>query len=230
VQLLGAPVIALLVAAAILRRRRLVAVAGPAAATYGALLAFLNAGGALLPQRSHGALDDGAACAVLIRVADELAALPPARTEVVVALFSGEELGAQGSRAWVRDRLGGGAELPTSAVNLELIGSSNGFLAGGEWSLLRLHAPPESLLELVGSAVRHVGGDLHVSRLGGVTDAVAFRERGIAAVTLVGREGRWLLPRGMHGPSDRRERVREDALDVSRALVRELVRRVDAQG
>lgn len=243
IQILAIPVFGLLIAAPlreVFRRRRgqrlqpgrLAAVAGPVAALYGTAIALTYSAGALLPERSPGALDDGAACAVLLRAAEDLAAgPPPERTEIRIVLFSGEELGAHGAFAWVQDRFAAGADLPTAVLNFELIGSSRRFLVGGEASLTRHYRPPEELVDLVDRALLAAGGEpVHRTRGAGLTDAVAFRAAGVPAVTLVGREGVFLLPRGMHGANDNRERIDPEVLELVRRFVVEAVRMFDTDG
>lgn len=239
-QLLAVPMFGLLVAAplrGIFRRfrneppGRWERVGGTAAAIYGAAIGLTYAAGAIVPARSPGALDDGAACAVLVRAAERIAADAPARTEVQVVLFSGEELGAHGAWTWVGSRFADGADLPTAAVNLELIGGSRRFLTGGETSLTRHHRPPEPLLDAIDRALVAAGGEpLHRTRGAGLTDAVAFLAHGIPAATVVGREGRLLIPRGMHSARDDRDRIDPGAMDLTLRFVRELVAQVDRDG
>jgi hypothetical protein len=240
-QLLAVPMFGLLLAAplrGIFRRMRGLEpgrwerVGGTAAAVYGAAIGLTYAAGAVIPARSPGALDDGAACAVLVRAAEELAAGPrPERTEVRIVLFSGEELGAHGAWSWVGGHFPHGPDLPTAAVNFELIGASRRFLVGGETSLTRHHRPPEPLLDAVDRALAAAGGEpLHRTRGAGLTDAVAFLAHGIPAATVVGREGRFLIPRGMHSARDRRDRVDPAAMDLTLRMVREIVSQADRDG
>jgi hypothetical protein len=228
IQVLALPVLGLMLAAPWTRRPRLRAFTAWAAVTWGAAVAVAHSAGALLPARSHGALDDGAACAVLLEAAANLAADPPERTEVVIALFSAEELGAHGAQAWVQSRFGEGVDLPTACVNFELVGASTSFQVGGESSLTRHHRPPPTLLDLLDEASAAAGGEPLVRRpVGGLTDAVAFLSRGIPAATVVGREDPLFLPLGMHGPRDRRERIDPHALELTRRFAVEIVRAYD---
>jgi hypothetical protein len=78
--------------------QRSASLAGVAGAVYGVLTGVALSAGALVQGRSPGALDDGASCAVLVRLAEELAAAAPlARTQVEVWLLTAEEVGVQGS-------------------------------------------------------------------------------------------------------------------------------------
>jgi hypothetical protein len=67
-----------------------------------------------LRKPSQGAVDDGAACAILLGLAEHYHHNPSAlqRTRLTVALFSGEEINMQGSRAYVQSR---NWPLPTAA-------------------------------------------------------------------------------------------------------------------
>lgn len=58
---------------------------------------------------SQGAVDNGAACAILLGLARHLAENPDdlQRTRVTIAFFGGEEVGMQGSQAYLRDRAEG---------------------------------------------------------------------------------------------------------------------------
>ncbi|NNE43470.1 MAG: M20/M25/M40 family metallo-hydrolase [Gemmatimonadetes bacterium] len=212
------------------RRSRLEATAARTAVAVGLGLMLVYSAGLVLPERSPGALDDGAACAVLLRAADDLAGAPPRRTEVVVALFTGEELGAHGSRAWVRSRDERWRAMPTVAVNFELVGSSRQLMVGKNVSLTRGGGVPASLLDRLDSAsVAASGEPLLRTPLAGMTDAVAFTERGIPAATVLGREGRFLVPAGMHGPRDNLSRVNPESLEYLRRMVAELVHGFDGE-
>lgn len=240
-QLLAIPVFGLLLAAplrGIFRRLRgeppgrWEAVGAWAALIYGGSIGLMYAAGAVIPARSPGALDDGAACAVLLRTAQDLAAAPQLeRTEVQIVFFSGEELGAHGAWSWVGSRFADGPDLPTAVVNFELVGGTKKFLVGGETSLMRHFRPPAPLLDLIDRALGAAGdGTLHRTRFAGLTDAVAFLAYGIPAATVVGREGRFLVPRGMHSARDRRERIDPSAMDLTLRLTEGIVAQVERSG
>jgi len=207
-------------------------VGGPAAAVYGAAIGLVYAAGAVIPARSPGAMDDGAACAVLVRAAEVTAAAArPLRTELQIVLFSGEELAAQGSWSWTGSRFRDGAKIPTAAVNLELVGAGRQFLSGGETSLMRHHRPPGALLDAIDRALAATGAEpLYRTRASGLTDAVAFLAHGIPAASVVGREGPFLIPRGMHSAGDRRERLDPAALELTLGFVRELIAQTEEGG
>jgi len=100
-------------------------VAAWSAALYGALGFLALSAGVFVPQRSPGALDDGASCALLVRLASQLAEGPALeRTEVEVILFSAEEVGVQGSWVYAAERFAQPPELASFVVNLEGLGAS----------------------------------------------------------------------------------------------------------
>ncbi|HEY5659040.1 MAG TPA: M20/M25/M40 family metallo-hydrolase [Myxococcota bacterium] len=203
------------------------------AALSGALVFAALSAGAFAPRRSPGALDDGAACAVLVRLVEALAAAPALqRTEVVVLLFSAEEVGAQGSWAYARERLAEVPTQPTAVVNLELLGAGRQHaVLGSEHFALRRFAPDPALVERLAAAHRTaLGSDLARTRFGGVTDARSFLAHGIPAATVVSRDPGQHLPRGLHSAADDRSRVDTGALEASLAFLLTLTRDFDARG
>jgi hypothetical protein len=87
----------------------------------------LNLSTGRLLQPSQGAVDNGAACAILLGLADRLSNLesPISHTQVTLALFTGEEVQMQGSRAYARDR---DWPLPAIALNLEVMAQDGGYV------------------------------------------------------------------------------------------------------
>ena len=212
---------------------RLVSAAAWSAAVYGiASFAALSAG-AFIRARSPGALDDGAACAVLVRVAEELASRPAlARTQVEVLLLSAEEVGVQGSWAYAEQRFGSPPEIPTYVVNLEGIGASSELaVLGSERFTLRSFEPNARLVALLDASYRaSFGKPLEVTAFGGATDARSFLAHGIPAATLVSHEPGRRLPRGLHSVRDARSRLDQAALDASVTYLLAVVASADANG
>lgn len=242
IELLGLPVTALMIAAAAwsARRRyrtgplpRVGRVAGWASVLYGlALFASLGAG-VLVPARSPGALDDGAAVAVLVRLAERLhAAGPLPRTQVEIALLSGEEIGVQGSWEYARRRFAGPPDRPTSVVNLEFIGAVPDLAVFGSEKFSLRAFPPDptlvGLLDAVHRAQRHA--PLHVTWYGAATDARSFLAHGVPAATLVGDLPGHALARGMHGAGDSPDRIDPAALDATLAYLEAVAHLADQRG
>jgi len=211
----------------------LVGLAAWSAAGYGIATFVALSSGAFVHARSPGALDDGGACAVLVRVAEELARRPAlARTEVEVLLLSAEEVGVQGSWAYAEQRFGSPPELPTYVVNLEGIGASSELaILGSERFTLRSFEPDARVVALLDACHRaSFGTPLEVTAFGGATDARSFLAHGIPAATLVSREPGRQVPRGLHSVRDSRSRLDEAALDASVTYLLAVIASADANG
>jgi hypothetical protein len=210
--------------------RALARVAGFGAAAWGAGLFAAFSAGAFVPARSPGALDDGGACAVLVRLAEQLASEPALeRTEVELLWLAAEEVGVQGSWAYAARRFAAPPDVPAWLVNLEGIGASLQLgAAGRERFVLASYAADPRLLALLGAVVRErLGRELEVTPFGGATDARSFLAHGIPAATLFSREPGARFPRGLHSRRDDRDRLDEAALDGTVALLAAVVRAAD---
>jgi len=71
-----------------------------------------------LLEPSQGAVDNGAACAIILGLAEQLTSgqIPVGNKKITLALFAGEEVNMQGSRAYVKQR---DEHLTAAALNLE---------------------------------------------------------------------------------------------------------------
>jgi hypothetical protein len=207
-------------------------VLGASVLAYGALFALVFSGGALQPKRSPGALDNGAACAVLLAAAARLSdgeALDT--TEVIFAFFAGEEVGAQGSWAFVDDHLSSLPARRTFVVNLDPVGASDDLtIVHGEGGLLRSFKPDRSVVSLLDAAHHRVlGRPIAHTRGGGLTDAFPFLARNIPAATIVSSVSPFVLPRGLHTHADVASRIDRAALDRTLEFVIEVVRAFDRE-
>ncbi len=245
VDLLAAPMVLLMVLGALAARRagdaagarRAFAafgrIAAASAVVYGVLSFVGLSAGALAPRRSHGALDDGGSCAVLVRLVETLAEQAPLeRTELEVLFLSAEEVGVQGSWVYARERFGAGADLRTFVVNLEGIGASpeHGVLPR-ERSTLRSFAPDPRIVALLDAVHRErFGRRLRVGSAGGATDARSFLAHGVPAATLFSLERGRSVPRALHSARDDRSRLDPAALDATLGYLLAVARRADAQG
>jgi len=245
IQALGFPLCGLMIVAAFTglaaqktssigkRAERLVNLVGKAALLYGpAFFAALSAG-AVLTARSPGALDDGAACAVLVRAASELAKAPPLeQTDVEVILFSGEELGAEGSAQYVKVRFPKHGMLPSYVINLDPIGASSRLaVTGDDRRLFRSYRPDPQIVAGLGSVFRQITkAPLNLTSRGGTTDAVSFEARGIPAATLNSEVPPFIIPRGMHTANDKRSRIDVSSLDLTKELIVRFAQEADAKG
>jgi Zn-dependent M28 family amino/carboxypeptidase len=170
---------------------------------------------------------------VLVRLVEALGAAPALRrTEVEVLLFSAEEMAAQGSWVYARERFATPPTLPTALVNLEILGASaDHTVLGSEQFALRSFAPAPALVERLAAVHRAaLGRDLAVTRFGGITDARSFLAHGIPAATVMSREAGVLFARGLHSAADDRSRVDTAALESSLAFLLAFARDVDERG
>ena len=214
------------------RLRAFSPILGTVVLSYGALFAVVFSGGAFQRTRSPGALDNGAACAVLLKAA---AALSEGnflgRTEVIVAFFAGEEVGAQGAWAFVKDHLPSLPAKTTYMVNLDPVGASRDLtVVHREGGLLRSFEPDGSVVSLLDAAHHRVTGrPIAHTRGGGLTDAFPFLASDIPAATIISSVSPFVLPRGLHTREDVASRIDRDALDRTLVFVIEVVRVLDGK-
>jgi hypothetical protein len=165
------------------------------------------AAGRLRRRQSSGAVDNGAAVAVLLDTAWRLqrGTIPLEHTSVTLLFTVGEEAQMQGALAYVRDR--DNWPLPTSVVNLEILGQDGGYLLWAEdgTAMLSLEADAELNAALV-RAVEAKTGERPTTAPQINSDAFAFLRQGIPAATL-GSYDQQLGERELHGPLDSPERV-----------------------
>jgi hypothetical protein len=212
--------------------RALVTLAGLAAVLEGVVV-FLQVGaGALVPRKSHGAVDDGAACAVLVRLASRLEqSAPLANTDLRLLFFSSEEINLLGSSAYAGTTLPRLDPLPTSVVNLEGLGESENLaVLGSEPRGFAMLGPGDDLLAILDRVYRSkYGTPILVGPYPAQTDAQSFLARGVPALTLASYvPGR--LTRGLHSARDTRARVDEEALAETQDYLEAFVREFDRGG
>jgi hypothetical protein len=155
---------------------------------------------------SQGAVDNGAACAILLDMADRLASREICLqcTRVTIALFAGEEVGMQGSRAYVQSR---DWPLPTIAINLEIMAQDGDYVIWEHESnvLQRIPTTPE-LNEVISAAVIAVTGKPPRFIESVNSDGFSFRSAGIRTAVL-GTYHSQMEGGGLHRPTDNIERV-----------------------
>jgi len=187
----------------------------------------------LVRERSHGALDDGAACAVLVRLAERLAAgAPPERTDVTFLFLSGEEIGVYGSWVYAATKFPKPPERPTVVVNLEFIGATADMgVFAREAFALRSFAPDARLLGLLDDAhVARRGSPMYRFPYPAGTDGRSFLAHGVRAATLYNDLPQHAFPRGLHSAADRRERVEVGALDAALDYLQDVAKLADHRG
>lgn len=212
------------------RRRRMVTVVAWLALLYGGASFGVFTGGMFISARSPGAIDDGAACAVLVRLAETLAKQPPAKTEVELVFFSAEELTAQGSAHFVEQRYGDGRAPRPMVINLDPIGASTELaVVGRENTFLKSYAPSPEVVTLLDRVHRELTQQpIPITPMGGLTDGFSFLDRGVPAATLLNAVPPFILPRKLHSQVDTAGRIAPGALEGTLTFLRQVVNAVDA--
>jgi hypothetical protein len=166
----------------------------------------LNLSTGRLLQPSQGAVDNGAACAILLGLADRLAKGEVAlqHIKVTLALFAGEEVSMQGSRAYARGREW---RLPAVALNLEVMAQDGGYIFweqdGNAFGLTPTSA---QVSEVIADAVKQVTGQ-SAQPAGPInSDGFSFISAGIPTGVLGTFDSR-LKETGFHRPTDNLGRV-----------------------
>jgi hypothetical protein len=155
---------------------------------------------------SQGAVDNGAACAILLGLAEQVqnGSLTLTQTRLTLALFAGEEVNMQGSLAYVRGREW---PLPARALNLEVMAQDGPYVLW-EQDGFSLHLWPcaSDLSQAITQAVQKVTGQAPL-RVGPVnSDGGSFLRAGVPATTL-GTYDLQQRDRGFHSAKDNLERV-----------------------
>ncbi len=166
-----------------------------------------------------GAGDNLSAVAVAVRVLENLADDRPKHTEVWAASFGAEEIGAKGSRAFVRRYA---SELQDAyVINMETLGAGSLAIIQREVSVLTSHSP--EAIALLQRAGQRVGISLRpmVIQMGD-TDAASFSRAGFRAATLFGMDETGLFVY-WHTPEDNVQNISPEnlgqALDICLAVV-----------
>lgn len=184
--------------------------------------------GRLLPQ-SQGAVDNGSACAILLGLGERLntGELSLGQTKVTLALFTGEEVNMQGSRAYVRQR---DWPLPTAALNLEVMAQDGDYVYweqdGTVFGLLPASrelntAIAQAVMALTGKPARPAGPI--------TSDGGSFLSAGISGTTLGTYHSR-LIDTGFHRVSDNLNRVVMDRLPEGVEILTCILKKIDQGG
>ena len=161
--------------------------------------------GRLLAQ-SPGAVDNGAACAILLGLAHEFACgkFSLKNTRVTLALFTGEEINMQGSRAYVLSK---SWDLPAVAVNLEAMAQNGDYVIWEQdGSIFKLEFTSQSISKSVAEAVYDVAMRKVVPGGPIISDGSSFLAAGIPTAVLGTYDRRW-GDSGFHRPTDNLSRV-----------------------
>jgi hypothetical protein len=203
-------------------------------AVYGVGMGVNLAGGRLSRAPSSGAVDDGAAVAVLLDLARRLNGgdLPLRDTSVTLLFTVGEEAQMQGALAYVRRTYP--AEMAEeisnlAVVNLEVVGQNGGYLLWKQdgTSMIRLETDA-TLNQALEQVVERVAGETPLRGSHINSDAFAFLRQGIAATTL-GSYDLELGGRGYHSALDSPDRVDPDRLQETVLVLDRFLRELDTK-
>ncbi len=195
----------------------------------------MMSGGAIVSARSPGALDDAATVATLTKLAERLAAREPPleHTEIEVVLFAGEEVGLQGSAAYMAERLVTPLPRPTYVINGEGWGYGRGLsYFVSERSALRRYDASGALVRTLDRALRHLvpGAGLLPDIQPVSTDARSFLAAGIPSVTLGSQRNGDGQIRGLYSAADSRDRIQAGTLEQTVAFLQAALADIDAHG
>jgi peptidase M28-like protein len=157
-------------------------------------------------EPSQGTVDNGAACAVLLGLAERLAAgkIPLTDEKITLALFTGEEVNMQGSRAYVHGRAW---TLPTVAVNMEVMAQDGDFIYWQEEGNAFHLVPTDARInQAIAEAVERVTGRAAQPAGPINSDGGSFLLAGIPAITIGTLDTRF-GETGFHRPTDNLHRV-----------------------
>jgi hypothetical protein len=196
---------------------------------YGLSMGANLCGGRLIRRPSSGAVDNGAAAAVLMALARRLRRgdLRLARTSITLLWTVGEEAHLQGALAYVRDRKDW--PLPVRVVNLEVLGQNGGYLLWEQDGTAMTSLPTDPVLNhALEQAVTAVSGERPVRVPKISSDGFAFLRRGLPTATL-GSFDLDLGGRGLHSALDDPDRVDPERLTETVAVLGRLLVDTDAE-
>jgi hypothetical protein len=186
-----------------------------------------------------GANDNASGVATALSLADELEAIPPDNLDVALLLTGAEECQMEGMRAFARAREKELDRETTYFLNLDSVGRGRVRYVTSE-GLAVSYPMDRRLIELCGAiaaADREQDGRFAAEPLarGLAGDGAALGRAGFRALTITALEPGELVPANYHRPEDVPERVdpasleraHEFAIELVRALDRDVGRRLD---
>jgi len=179
--------------------------------------------GRLRRSPSQGAVDNGAACAILLGLAQHIANgyITLENTSLTLALFGGEEVNMQGSRAYA---LGRAWPLPAAALNLEIMAQDGDYVYWEQDGMaLRLFPTDASLNRSISEATARVTGK-PAQPAGPInSDGYSFLRARIPVTTL-GTYDSKLQSHGFHLPGDNLSRIQIARLPEAIEILSEFIR------
>jgi len=180
-------------------------------------------------DKSPGALDNAASCAVVMEIVNALKQDGGYENIDVEAVITGaEELGLAGSAAFVRRHKERIADGRTIVINLDGLGGSDRFVMTSETGLFTKHRVDfADLQEMVVQSASETGLRLKVltRNIGGEADHFAFAINKIPAVT-IGAFGKSTL--AIHTAKDSADNLDPASFEASGRLLTALLNRIDS--
>ena len=179
-----------------------------------------------LSPPSQGAVDNGSACAILLGLADRLTNgdIELENTKITLALFTGEEVNMQGSRAYTQARRW---MLPTIALNLEIMAQDGDYVFWEkDGSSLRLMPTYEKVNKEVSDSVKKITGTPATPTGPVNSDGYSFLRAGIPT-TVLGTYDKRLRDRGFHQPTDNINRVVMERLPEGVDILLDFIQKFD---
>jgi len=176
---------------------------------------------------SQGAVDNGAACAILLalgnKIKQEIISLK--KTKITLLLFTGEEVNMQGSNSYVKQRKW---DLPVVVYNLEVMAQNGKYVFWeNDGTVLKLIPTDQKLNRIFTEVVQEnikskpvAGGPIN-------SDGGAFLRRNIPATT-IGTYDKLLRDRGFHSSKDNIYRVMQARLPEGVELLSTIIERIDS--
>ena len=175
---------------------------------------------------SQGAVDNGAACAILLGLAKQIADgnVQFENTRLTLALFGGEEVNMQGSRAYA---LGREWKLPSAALNLEIMAQDGEYVLWEQDGMsLKLFPTDKGVNQAVSDAVVKVTGKPILPAGPINSDGYSFIRARVPVATL-GTYDSKLQGRGLHLPGDALSRVKMSKLPEGVEILAQFIRSYD---
>lgn len=164
-----------------------------------------------LKSPSEGAVDNGAACAILLALGEELnkGKIKLQTTSVKIILFSGEEVNMQGSTAYAKELA---PKIPIYVINLEVMAQNGDYVYWEQdGTSLKLLTTSKALNNLFKETVIEITGRNAVSGGPINSDGGSFLRKNIPATT-IGTYDKILQERGFHSKKDNINRVNLERL------------------
>lgn len=183
--------------------------------------------GRLRRALSQGAVDNGAACTILLGLAQHMADghMSLKNTHLTLALFGGEEVNMQGSRAYA---LGREWPLPSAALNLEIMAQDGDYVYWEQdGTSFKLLPTDPALNQAISASVARITGQ--PARPAGPlnSDGYSFMRAHIPVTTLGTYDTR-LQSRGFHLPSDNLARVKMERLPEAVNILADFIATIDS--